>query len=174
MTSKIIQSNCPPTTNIASLNHVPRYSIWAFLEHFQGWWCNYYPRQPIPAPDCSFWEVCVYVLCVCVYLWKKHSKGNAIGFKKGISFIWIKSMVHIVIFAYGLYFSIPTVYIILLACEWPVLTNWYNWIYQKEPDGIFKISNSKDKDDVEKIKMLWCLMQHWVVLRVVSLHLIRI
>lgn len=61
-------------------------------------------------------------------------------------------MVHIVIFAYGLYFSIPTVYIILLACEWPVLTNWYNWIYQKEPDGIFKISNSKDKDDVEKIK----------------------
>ena len=36
-TSKITQSNHPPTTNISPLNHFTQYNIKMFLEHLQGW-----------------------------------------------------------------------------------------------------------------------------------------
>ena len=32
-TSKIVQSNHPPSTHISPLNHVPEYHIYMFLEH---------------------------------------------------------------------------------------------------------------------------------------------
>jgi len=53
-TSKIIQSNHPPTTNISPLNNVPQYNIYMLLVHFQGWWLHHLPGQPLPVPDHSF------------------------------------------------------------------------------------------------------------------------
>lgn len=36
MTSKIIQTECPPITNISTLTLVPQYNITMFLQHLQG------------------------------------------------------------------------------------------------------------------------------------------
>jgi len=55
-TSKFVQSNHPPTTNISPLNHVPQYNIWMFLEYLQGWWLHHLPGQLIPVPDHLYGE----------------------------------------------------------------------------------------------------------------------
>jgi len=55
-TSKIIQSNHAPTTNISLLNHVPQCHISTALNHLQEWWPHHLPGQPMSKADCSFGE----------------------------------------------------------------------------------------------------------------------
>ena len=55
-TSKIIQSNHPPTTSISPLTRVPPYNTSMFLEHLQVQPLHHLPGQPVPAPDHSVGE----------------------------------------------------------------------------------------------------------------------
>ena len=50
-------SNDPLTTNICPLNHVPKYYISTFLEHFQGCLSQHLPGQPVSVPNHSFGEL---------------------------------------------------------------------------------------------------------------------
>ena len=46
-TSKIIKSNCQPTTTMPA-KPSPEVRIYTFFEHLQGWWLHRFPGHPMP------------------------------------------------------------------------------------------------------------------------------
>jgi len=53
----VLSSPLPsPYDQCHPLNHVPKHQVQPFLEHPQGQWLHHLPGQPVPMPDCSFWE----------------------------------------------------------------------------------------------------------------------
>jgi len=98
-------------------------------------------------------------------MWKEHGQENAVCMEKGTN-------IHqgpvcgacCVLSILPVFLCYSFIYLSLLQLDL-LVSKGTRWPLQ---------SNSKDKDDVEKIKMFWLLVQHWVALRVLLPHLIRI
>mgnify|MGYP001854447910 CR=1 FL=1 len=62
--AKIILSNCPPTSNIAPLNYIPRYHIYPFFKHLQGQWLHHFLGQPVPI----WWQLLQFLVSSKVFI----------------------------------------------------------------------------------------------------------